>query len=324
MPVRKATPEDLPAIEALRRAFHREIPAPDHVHVDHDEELREVREVIENGLGFLQETDGEPVAYALAFVKDHMVRLSDLYVAPDARRADVAAELTAAVVDEAIARGATHLDLEVAASNALARSVYRRWGLVEDLVVMSTPIDALRERIAPGRHAVSFASIHVQTDDRTAVERAITAYAPRIGSKGSRFEGPVNGWLVIYDEVCDTDPTALLRYAREMSTRFGAVVIALSLELDEVVRMNVLDRGGIVDEYLSVPEFYGPLPPGDVIGLAANPTVLARLTGADPKVVKEVARTAASPRELPPARELLASIAAMLGLHGAEHGYAEE
>ena len=60
--------------------------------------------------------------------------------------------------------------------------------------------------------------------------------------------------------------------------------------------MNVLDRGGIVDEYLSVPEFYGPLPPGDVIGLAANPTVLARLTGADPAVVKEVARTAASPR----------------------------
>ena len=53
MPVRKATPEDFPAIEALRRAFHREIPAPDHVHVDHDQEFREVREIVENGLGFL-------------------------------------------------------------------------------------------------------------------------------------------------------------------------------------------------------------------------------------------------------------------------------
>ena len=75
----------------------------------------------------------------------------------------------------------------------------------------------------------------------------------------------------------------------------GAVVVALSLEVDEVVRMVALDRGGIVDEYLSVPEFYGPLAPGDVIGLAANPTVLARLTGADPQRVREAAPTAAIP-----------------------------
>ena len=66
----------------------------------------------------------------------------------------------------------------------------------------------------------------------------------RIGSRGSRVDGPVDGWLVIYDEVCDTDPTALLRFARETSTRLGAVAIALSLELDDVVRMYVLDRGG--------------------------------------------------------------------------------
>jgi len=39
--------------------------------------------------------------------------------------------------------------------------------------------------------------------------------------------------------------------------------------------------------------------------LAANPRVVARLTGADPAVVRSVARTAASPRDLPPAPELL-------------------
>jgi hypothetical protein len=100
-----------------------------------------------------------------------------------------------------------------------------------------------------------------------------------------------------------------------------AVVIALSFEVDEVVRLVALDRGGIVDEYLSVPEFYGQLPPGDVIGLAANPTVLARLTGADPSAVKGIARTAASAAELPPPRELLAGIAGVLGLEGADHGY---
>ena len=113
-----------------------------------------------------------------------------------------------------------------------------------------------------------------------------------------------------------------MRFARELSSRLGAVVIALSLEFDQVVRLVALDRGGIVDEYLSVPEYYGALPPGDVIGLAANPTVLHRLTGADPAAVKEVARTAASAAELPPAQELIVQIAAVLGLEGAERGYA--
>ena len=67
--------------------------------------------------------------------------------------------------------------------------------------------------------------------------------------------------MAVYDEVVDEDPTVLVRFARELSSRMGAVVIALSLEVDEVVRMVALDRGGIVDEYLSIPEFYGPLAP---------------------------------------------------------------
>ena len=148
------------------------------------------------------------------------------------------------------------------------------------------------------------------------------AFAPRVGSKGSHVVGPRNGWVTVYDEAIESDPTVLVRFAREISSRLGVVVVTLSLELDKVVRMIALDRGGIVDEYLSVPEFYGRLAPGDVIGLAANPTVLARITGADPQRVREVARTAASPSELPEAHELLAELASVLGLEGAEHGYA--
>jgi hypothetical protein len=41
---------------------------------------------------------------------------------------------------------------------------------------------------------------------------------------------------------------------------------------------------------------------------------VGRLTGADPKRVRETARTAASPDELPPARELYEQIAAVIGL----------
>ena len=158
-------------------------------------------------------------------------------------------------------------------------------------MVLIAPIAALRERLAPGHHAESFASLHVQTDAVSDVERAVRAFAPRIRSRGTRVVGPRNGWVTVYDEVADSDPTSLVRFAREISSRMGAVVVTLSLEVEHVVRMIALDRGGIVDEYLSVPEFYGPIPPGDVIGLAANPTVLARLTGADPQRIKDAAPT---------------------------------
>ncbi len=72
-----------------------------------------------------------------------------------------------------------------------------------------------------------------------------------------------------------------------------------------------------------MPEFYGPLPPGDVVGLAANPTVVSRLTGADPDAVRRVARTAPSPADLPPARELLVQLAASMHVEGAETGWAD-
>jgi hypothetical protein len=250
-----------------------------------------------------------------------LARLTDLYVVPEARRGGVAAALVHAVVEAVAPQGSEHLDLEVTAANAGARAVFHRWGFGEDVVVLVAPVTALRERLAPGRHAVSFASIHVQTDAVGDVERAARAFAPRIGSSGSRVEGPRNGWVAVYDPVIDEDPTALVRYAREVSSRMGTIVVALSLEVDEVVRMVALDRGGIVDEYLSVPEFYAPLAPGDVIGLAANPTVLARLTGADPQRVRAAAPNAAAPADLPPAREILSELAAVLGLEGADHGH---
>ncbi len=324
MTVRAATEADLPALEELWRAFEREVPPPRHHNVDHETELAEIREIVDSGLAFVAENEDGVVGFALARrTGARSGRLTDLYVAPDARRGGVASALAGAVVETLAPQGVEHLELEVLASNVEARTVYHRWGFTEDQLILVAPTSALQERLAPGRHAESFGSIHVQTDAVVDVERAVRDFAPRIGSRGSRVVGPRNGWVTVYDEVADTDPSALLRFAREISSRMGAVVVALALELDQAVRMIALDRGGIVDEYLSVPEFYGPLAPGDVIGLAANPTVLARLTGADPQEVKRVAVTADSPSDLPPAPELLAALARVLGLEGADHGYAQ-
>ena len=283
MTIRQATGEDAAALERLWRAFEGEVPPPPHSDNDPEQELEEIREIVDTGLAFVAEDETGAVGFALARrTGERTSRLTDLYVAPGARRDGVAAGLVHAVVEALAPQGVEHLDLEVTASNAGARAVYHRWGFGEETVVLVAAVSALRERLAPGRHAESFASLHVQTDSIGDVERAARAFAPRIGSSGTKVVGPRNGWVTVYDEVIDRDPTALVRFAREVSSRMGTVVVALSLEVDEVVRMVALERGGIVDEYLSVPEFYGALAPGDVIGMAANPTVLARLDGRRP------------------------------------------
>jgi hypothetical protein len=145
---------------------------------------------------------------------------------------------------------------------------------------------------------------------------------PRFGrSAGTTVTGPSNGWVAVHDELGDRDPTILQRLAKELSYAIGGVVLAIGVEDGAVVRYTLYDRGGAVDEYASLPEYAGPLPPGDVVALGANPTVVSRLTGADPARVREVARTAALPADLPPALELLAQIAAVMGVAEATHGW---
>jgi hypothetical protein len=177
---------------------------------------------------------------------------------------------------------------------------------------MVSPLDVLERRLAVAPVGESRASTHVQTDDRPSVERALAQFVPRLTS--AEVRATANGWMRIADVQLDHDRELQGRFARELSERLGAVVVELALEGGAVVRFRLTERGRMVDEYLSVPTFYGALPKADELALAANPTLVARLTGADREEVRRVARTAASPAELPPAAELYEQIARTMGL----------
>jgi hypothetical protein len=142
------------------------------------------------------------------------------------------------------------------------------------------------------------------------VDRAVTQFVPRLEQPDVRAG---ESWIRIADPLFDRDRDAHVRFAKELSERLGAVTVALALE-GEVVRFRLYERGRMVDEYLSVPSYYGPLPTADALALAANPTLVSRLTGADRDDVRRVARTAPSPAELPPAAELYEQIAFLMGL----------
>lgn len=163
----------------------------------------------------------------------------------------------------------------------------------------------------------SHGSVHLQTDDQAAVVQAVTRLVPRVfRSPATVVSAPRNGWIAVYDEIADREPRQLARLGRELSNATGLVVFTIGIEDAAVVHYIAFERGRTLDEYVSVPDFRGPLPSGDAIALRANPTVVARLTGAHPASIRGVARSAASPDELPPADLLLKELALALGLEG--------
>ena len=311
-------------LRTLYADFQAELPEAPYAEVDLEQELREVEQMVRDDVVLVAEAEDGIVGFALAKqLKPKHARLTDLYVVPEARRRGVAAVLVREVV-EAFRDRAQFLSLEVMTENAAARAAYSRWGFREYELTLVAPLDALEQRLHAADDAPSSGSVHVQTDDVAAVERAVRQTIPRLGrSAGSVVLPPRNGWIAVHDELCERDPKLLRRLARELSDRMAVVALAIGVEQGAVTRFVLFDRGRVMDEYLSVQEYYGPLPPGDVIALAANPTVVARLTGADPRAVREAAKHARRPEELPPPNELVADLARVLGIEGADAAWTD-
>jgi hypothetical protein len=224
------------------------------------------------------------------------------------------------LIEEARAAGAERLQIETTHESGDA---WIRAGFTETARLLEAPVETLESHLGAEKEP-SYGSIHVQSDDVDAVERAVRQFVPRLpgGSRGSVVLPPDEGWTSVYDEVCDREPEMLRRLAREISDRMGSFVVAMGVEEGRVVRYIALERGRVVDEYLSVPEYYGPLPPGEVIALGANPRLMARMTGADLESVRAIAKTAGTPDELQAPAELLAQLAQAFGIERGAHGYA--
>ena len=324
MRIRPATEDDRDELRGLWEEFEAEVPPPPGFEETWDEAWRDLSRHVREGAAFVVEDEGGLFAYAFAAKPDKgRAHLTDAYVRPHARRRGVMTALVGQVASAVRELGANQLSLEVQTTNGPARAAWERLGFVDVMRFMAAPLDSLQQRVTEAPPGDSFGSIHVQTDDRPAVERAVRQFVPRLrgGSRGTVVAPPANGWTAVYDELCDREPAMLRRLARELSDRMGAVVVALGLEEGSVVRYVLLERGRVVDEYVSLPEYHGPLPPGDVVAFAANPTAVARLTGADAARVRAVARTAATARDLPRPPDLLSELAATLGLRGGDHGY---
>jgi hypothetical protein len=251
------------------------------------------------------------------------VHVDSLVVEDESRYEEIAQALLASLLEQH--GDAEQVTIEVDERDEQAESLFARLGFLPVRRVLGVGMGVLREDLERPPRGESFGSVHVQTDDLPAVERAVERFVPLQagGSRGSVVVPPRGGWISVYDELADREPASLQRLGRELSDRLGAVVVALGVEEGAVVRYRLLDRGRLLDEYLSVPEYYGPLPSGEVVALAANPTLVERLTGGDRREVRAAAAHGVRPDDLPPPAEIAAALAAAMRLEGAEHGYRE-
>lgn len=282
--IRVASDSDSQLVQELWHAFNAEVPDAPWRDSDEDEFSPDVVLLADDDGGIALTKRGTRVWF-----------VDVLYVRPESRDRGIGAELVRAAAEH-VGPDAV-LELEVLESNTGARRLYDRLGFRTVDRTLALELSAATE------DAPTVGAVHVQNDDAELVRRN--------AAKVLRREPEValsDGWTRV-----EAQPQELRNLARELSYTTG-VSVALSLEAGAVVRYILFDRGSMVDEYLSVPEYFGSLPPGDVYALGANPTVVARLTNADPARVRAVARTAPSPSDLPPAEELYTQIADVLGV----------
>ena len=316
MTVREATEADLPILEELVAAYFDEHwarpypPPPPGPYLEH-------------GRIVVAEADGELVGMAKGELRDGLGHVSLVYLRPTARGQGGGNELVRDLVAHFREQGVGHVSLNVELPNDEALAYWRRLGFTDYRRSLLTDLASLEQRLSGGE-VPSTGSVHLQTDDQAAVEKAVVRWAPRVARTAATVvSAPENGWIGVYDEVAGSEPDRLRKLASELSYVISGVVVALGIERGTVVRLVAFERGQTMDEYLSIPEYYGALPPGDAMALRANPTLLARLTGGKAPAIRAAAATAGSPAELPPPEELAGGLAAALGIPRAAVGFEE-
>ena len=239
---------------------------------------------------FLAEEDGEPVGFVTSWLEEHVARIGDLYVA----------ERSAANGSRARAR--RRGDREPARPGRDAPPPEREPGRAAVLRAARLPRGVAQPRAAARRARASAAAARsARSTSRPTTRRRSSGpcasscrasrAARRAASSRRRATAGSRSTTTSATATRDAAPARAraLRADRARSSSRSASSTSRSSA------SSCFEAGRVVDEYLSVPEHYGPLPPGDVIALAANPRVVARLTGADPAAVRAVARTAALP-----------------------------
>jgi len=148
--LRKATEADAPIVRELWEEFCAEVPPPPGGEETWEEEWRDTRQDIHDGLVYLAEDDEGVAGIARAHPPTRgRGHVELVQVRPRARRRGVAKALLRELVRELKERGAAQVTLDVLTSNADARTAWGRLGFEEVSLSMQAPLEVLEQRLTP-------------------------------------------------------------------------------------------------------------------------------------------------------------------------------
>ena len=105
------------------------------------------------------------------------------------------------------ADGADEVRVAIDVPNDEAVAALRRLGFTDSRRELVADLAALESMLAEDE-APNSGSVHVQTDDQAAVEKAVARFVPRVvpQSRSTVISAPQRGWIAVYDEVAVSQP----------------------------------------------------------------------------------------------------------------------
>jgi ankyrin repeat protein len=111
------------------------------------------------------------------------------------------------------------------------------------------------DRNGRDRMGASFANCHVRTSEKTTCTSALKS---AIRSRAMLTE-PKNGWVTVYDETSESqDVNELRRIGKTISSKLKTTVFCFMVHDSDVFLFLLFDKGKLVDQFDSRPDYFGP------------------------------------------------------------------
>lgn len=102
-----------------------------------------------------------------------------------------------------------------------------------------------------------FTNCHVRTRDTAKCLKVL----PSIIGKRALVTDCENDWITIYDEESESqDMKILRRLAENLSSKLKTVAMAMLVHDSDVLQYVVYDKGKLIDQFDSKPDYFGPVP----------------------------------------------------------------
>jgi hypothetical protein len=118
-----------------------------------------------------------------------------------------------------------------------------------------------------------FVNFHLRSENDAAVRQAVA----EIGARRIRVGSPSDGWASIYEERASSqEEDWIARFTQELSFRLGTACVAFMVHDSDIARYWLSDRGQLLDEYNSTPDYFEEVSAAEKQRVQGRPEVFLR------------------------------------------------